>query len=326
MKHVRLGQSGLQVSELILGCMSFGVPSRGKHEWSLNEDDSRPLIRQAVEAGFTTFDLADSYSDGTSEEIVGRALREFFPRREEIVITSKVFFPMWEGANGAGLSRAHLMSSIDNTLRRLQTDYVDLYQIHRFDPETPVEETMQALDDIVRAGKARYIGASSMWLYQFATMQHTAELGGWTKFISMQNQYNLICREDEREMLPYCEQEGLGVIPWSPLARGKLARPWGETTFRTETDEFGKTLYHQQLASDEAVVGEVARIAAERGVSMAQVGLAWVRQQGVITAPIVGATNARHLDDAIASLQLELSDEEMDALEAPYVPRLPEGF
>jgi len=325
MQYVQLGSSGLRVSAIVLGCMSFGEPGRGAHPWSLTEDASRPIIKAALEAGITTYDTADVYSDGSSEEIVGRALKDF-ARREEVVIATKVNGRMYAGPHGAGLSRVHIMQAIDASLRRLGTDFVDLYQIHRFDPTVPVEETMEALNDIVRAGKARYIGASSMYAWQFATMQHAADLGGWTRFISMQDQYNLLMREEEREMHPYCLDQGIGVIPWSPLARGHLTRPWGTTTARTGTDTFGGTLYHQQEASDQAIVDTVARIAAARGVTMAQVALSWVRQQPAVTAPIVGVTKPEHLADALASLDLTLTDDELAGLAAPYVPRRPEGF
>jgi aryl-alcohol dehydrogenase-like predicted oxidoreductase len=325
MEYTRLGSSGLQVSAVVLGCMSYGVPERGAHPWSLPEEESRPFIRRALEQGVTTFDTADVYSDGTSEEIVGRALADF-ARRDEVVIATKVFNRMRPGPNGAGLSRAHVMSAIDDSLRRLGTDHVDLYQIHRWDPETPIEETMEALHDVVKSGKARYIGASSMWAWQFAKAQRTADLGGWTRFVSMQDQYSLVQREEEREMHPLCLDQGVGVIPWSPLARGKLTRDWDDTTARTETDQFGGTLYRQREDADRQVAAAVARVAEARGVSRAQVALAWVRQQEVVTAPIVGATKMQHLDDAVASVDLWLTDDELDALESPYVTRENEGF
>ena len=325
MEYIQLGTSGLRVSAIVLGCMSYGDPGRGSHAWSLPEDKSRPFLRRALESGITTFDTADVYSDGTSEEIVGRALKDL-AQREEVVIATKVHGRMYGGPHGAGLSRAHIMHAIDSSLRRLGTDYVDLYQIHRFDPTVPVEETMEALHDVVKAGKARYLGASSMYAWQFATMQHAADLGGWTRFVSMQDQYNLLMREEEREMHPFCLAQGVGVIPWSPLARGRVTRPWGTTTARTRTDEFGATLYHQQEVADRAIVDAVAAVAAGRGVPMAQVALAWVRQQPAVTAPIVGATKPEHLDDAIASLELTLTDDELAALAAPYVPQHPEGY
>ena len=316
----RLGTSGLSVSELVLGCMSFGESARGPHEWTLDEDASRPIIRAALEAGITTFDTADQYSAGSSEEIVGRALGEF-ARREEIVVATKVFFPTGAGPNTGGLSRKHIMAAIDASLTRLGTDYVDLYQIHRFDPDVTVEETMEALHDVVKSGKARYLGASSMWTWQFAKMQYTADLHGWTRFVSMQDQYNLIQREEEREMYPFARDQGIGILPWSPLARGRLTRPWDETSARSETDQYGAGLYRQAEESDRAIVDAVATIADQRGVSRAQVALAWVRQQPAVTAPIIGATKQHHLDDAVASLALVLSDDELATLAAPYSPR-----
>ncbi|OAN34046.1 aldo/keto reductase [Microbacterium sp. H83] len=322
---VRLGRSGLKISKVVLGCMSFGAPDRGTHGWSLDEESSRPLIRQALDAGITTFDTADVYSDGTSEEFVGRALADF-ARRDEVVIATKVHGRMGPGANQAGLSRGHILSGIDASLRRLGTDYVDLYQIHRWDPETPIEETMEALHDVVRSGKARYIGASSMWAWQFVTAQHTAAQNGWTPFVSMQDQYNLLQREEEREMHPFCLDTGVGVLPWSPLARGRLTRDWEETTARTESDAFGKTLYRREEDSNRAIVDAVARVASERGVSRAQVALAWVAQQSAVTAPIVGATKASHISDAVAAAGIRLEDAELDALESAYTPREPEGF
>ena len=325
MDYVRLGSSGLRVSAVTLGCMSYGASAQGAHAWTLSEDESRPFIRRALELGITTFDTADVYSAGTSEEYVGRALADY-ATREEIVLATKVHGRMRHDPNGAGLSRGHIMSSIDDSLRRLGTDYVDLYQIHRWDPETPIEETMEALHDVVKAGKARYIGASSMFAWQFAKAQYTADLGGWTRFVSMQDQYNLINREEEREMHPLCLDQGVGVIPWSPLARGKLTRDWDATTARTETDLYGKTLYHQQEEADRRTAGAVERIAAERGVPRAQVALAWVRQQEAVTAPIVGATKMQHLEDAVASVDLELTADELDALGADYAPRFNEGF
>jgi aryl-alcohol dehydrogenase-like predicted oxidoreductase len=325
MEYVRLGRSGLKVSAVTLGCMSYGVPGRGTHEWSLPEDESRPFIRRALELGITTFDTADVYSDGTSEEIVGRALRDF-AEREDVVIATKVHGRMRQSPNGGGLSRAHILSAIDASLRRLGTDYVDLYQIHRWDAETPIEETMEALHDVVRSGKARYIGASSMWAWQFSKAQHTADLGGFTRFVSMQDQYNLINREEEREMHPLCLDQGVGVLPWSPLARGRLTRDWDDSTSRSETDVFGRSLYGQREESDRAVSEAVAWVAEERGVSRAQIALAWVRQQPAVTSPIVGATKLGHLEDAVASVDIELTEAEIAALEAMYVPRDPEGF
>jgi aryl-alcohol dehydrogenase-like predicted oxidoreductase len=323
MEYTRLGNTGLEVSRICLGCMTYGDPNRGNHSWTLPEDEALPVLRRALELGITTFDTANVYSDGSSEEITGTLLKEF-ARREEIVIATKVNGRMGPGTNGAGLSRGAIMTQIDASLQRLGTDYVDLYQIHRFDPEVPIAETMAALHDVVKAGKARYIGASSMWTWQFAEMQHSADVEGLTRFVSMQDQYSLLQREEEREMHPYCLDTGVGVIPWSPLARGKLTRDWDDTTSRSETDEFGKKLFDEQ--QDKGIVEAVARVAADRGVSRAQVALAWVLAQPAVTAPIVGATKAQHLDDAIAAADLELSDDELDALEAAYVPHAPTGF
>jgi len=302
--------------------MTYGVPERGAHPWSLNEEASRPFIRRALELGINFFDTANTYSDGTSEEIVGRALRDF-ARREEIVIATKVFYPMHQGANARGLSRKSIMNEIDASLRRLGTHYVDLYQIHRWDKHTPIEETLEALHDVVQAGKARYIGASSMYAWQFAKALYLADLHGWTRFVSMQNHYNLLNREEEREMMPLCAAEGIGVVPWSPLARGRLTRDWGETTKRMEQDEFGKTLYHE---ADGKIVERVAQVAAERGVPKAQVALAWILQKPFITAPIVGASKPHHLDDAVAALGVELSADEIRLLEDEYTPRAVAGF
>jgi len=322
MEYTKLGSTGLDVSRICLGCMTFGIPNRGNHEWTLGEEDSRPIIRKAVEAGINFFDTANVYSDGTSEEIVGRALAEF-TRREEVVIATKVHGRMRPGPNGAGLSRKAIMQEIDASLKRLGTDYVDLYQIHRFDGTTPIEETLEALHDVVKAGKARYVGASSMYAWQFATMLHTAEKHGWTRFVTMQNYLNLLYREEEREMLPLCAAEGIGVIPWSPLARGRLTRDWDASTARSESDPFGSSLYSDD---DRRIVDAVAKIAESRGVSRAQVALAWVLRQPAVTAPIVGATKPGHLEDAIAAVDLELSDDEAAQLEGPYSPRLPAGF
>jgi aryl-alcohol dehydrogenase-like predicted oxidoreductase len=321
MQYVKLGSTGLDVSRICLGCMTYGVPDRGPHEWTLDEEASRPLIRQALEAGINFFDTANVYSDGTSEEIVGRALRDF-ARRDEIVLATKVHGRMRPGPNGGGLSRKAIMTEIDNSLRRLGTDYVDLYQIHRWDPYTPIEETMEALHDVVKAGKARYIGASSMYAWQFSKAQYTAELGGWTRFVSMQNHYNLLYREEEREMLPLCADQGVGVLPWSPLARGRLTRDWGTETGRSATDEFGSRLYQD---SDRVIVEAVSRIAQERGVPRAQVALAWLLDQDTVTAPIVGASKPGHLQDAVAALELQLTDKEIEQLEEPYVPHAVSG-
>jgi aryl-alcohol dehydrogenase-like predicted oxidoreductase len=325
MDTIRLGASGLEISRIVLGCMSYGEPGRGNHSWTLDLDATRPFFRRAVEAGITTFDTANVYSDGSSEEITGRLVKEF-ARREEVVIATKVHGRMGPGTNGSGLSRGAIMTQIDASLRRLGTDYVDLYQIHRFDPAVPIAETMAALHDVVKSGKARYIGASSMWTWQFAEMQHTADIEGLTRFVSMQDQYSLLMREEEREMLPYCLETGVGVLPWSPLARGRLTRDWDATTARSGSDEFGRTLFRQAEEADRRIVDAVARIAAERGVSRAQVALAWVLAQPAVTAPVVGATKPEHLDDAIDAEGLELTDDEVEQLEAEYVPHTPTGF
>ncbi|USI72752.1 aldo/keto reductase [Sphingomonas morindae] len=325
MDYIKLGNTGLDISRLCLGCMTFGDPDRGNHGWTLDEAASRPLIRQAVEAGITFFDTANVYSDGSSEEIVGRALKEF-ASRDSIVIATKVYNRMRRGPNGAGLSRKAILAEIDASLKRLGTDYVDLYQIHRFDHETPIEETLEALHDVVKAGKARYIGASSMYAWQFATMLHVAEANGWTRFVSMQNYLNLLYREEQREMLPLCAAEGIGVIPWSPLARGRLARDWRETTRRGETDQFAKTLFAATEEADRRVIDAVARVAEARGVPRAQIALAWVLAQPEVSAPIVGASRPGHLDDAIAALAISLEPDEIAALEAAYVPHAVVGF
>lgn len=321
MKYRKLGRTGLDVSPICLGCMSYGASDRGAHPWSLDEDTSRTFIRQALDAGINFFDTANAYSDGTSEEFVGRALADM-ARRDEIVLATKVFMPMRTGPNGGGLSRKAIMFEIEQSLRRLGTDHVDLYQIHRWDPRTPIEETMEALHDVVKSGKARYIGASSMWAWQFAKAQHVAERNGWTRFVTMQNHYNLVYREEEREMLPLCLDQGVGVIPWSPLARGFLTRDPAESSARKETDEFGKTLYG---SADAGVIEAVARIAAERGVPRAQIALAWVSKHPAVTAPIVGATKPEHLTDAIASLDITLTADELRALESPYTPQPVQG-
>jgi aryl-alcohol dehydrogenase-like predicted oxidoreductase len=325
MDYVKLGRTGLEVSRLCLGCMSYGVPERGSHPWSLGEEQSRPFIRKALDLGINFFDTANVYSEGTSEEIVGKALKEF-ARREEVVIATKVHGRMRPGPNGAGLSRKAILAEIDNSLRRLGTDYVDLYQIHRWDYGVPIEETLEALNDVVRAGKARYIGASSMYAWQLAKALHLSERHGWARFVSMQNFVNLLYREEEREMLPLCAAEGLGVIPWSPLARGRLTRDWDSVTARTETDDFGKKLYAGSGEADRRVVEAVGATASARGVPRAQVALAWLLAKPVITAPIVGATKPQHLDDAVAALSLKLTAEEIAALEAPYVPHATAGF
>ena len=325
MEYTKLGSSGLEVSAVTLGCMSYGQPDRGNHGWSLAEDTSRPFIARALELGITTFDTANVYSDGSSEEILGRALRDF-AQRDEVVIATKVHGMMRQGPNGRGLSRVHIMDQIDASLRRLGTDYVDLYQIHRWDATVSIEETMEALHDVVKSGKARYIGASSMFAWQFAQAQYTADLNGWTRFVSMQDHYNLINREEEREMHPFCLDQGVGVLPWSPLARGKLTRDWDAATQRSDTDEFGKTLYRQAEIADRQVADAVATVATDRQVSRAQVALAWVSHQPAVSSPIVGATRLAHLDDAVAAMDLVLTTEELAALEAPYIPHAPAGF
>jgi aryl-alcohol dehydrogenase-like predicted oxidoreductase len=319
MDYVRLGKTGLKVSRICLGCMTYGVPERGTHLWTLDEEASRPLIKQALELGINFIDTANTYSDGTSEEIVGRALRDF-AKREEVVLATKVYFEMRPGPNGGGLSRKAIFNEIDASLKRLGTDYVDLYQIHRWDYDTPIEETLEALHDIVRMGKARYIGASSMFAWQFAKSLYAADVHGWTRFASMQNHLNLLYREEEREMLPFCAAEGIGVIPWSPMARGRLTHDWSETTKRSETDKYLRTLYNKTEDADRRVVERVAAIAKARGVSRAQVALAWVLSKPVVTAPIIGANKPHHLTDAVAALSLKLSGEEIAALEEPYVP------
>jgi 1-deoxyxylulose-5-phosphate synthase len=324
MKYINLGNTGTKVSKLCLGCMSFGIPERGDHPWTLPEELSRKIIRQAVDLGFNFFDTANAYSDGTSEEIVGRALKDF-TRREEVVIATKVFFPMTPGPNGGGLSRKAIFAAIDASLRRLGTDYVDLYQIHRWDYSTPVEETLEALHDVVKSGKARYLGASSMFAWQFSKALHVAQRRGWTPFVTMQNHYNLLYREEEREMLPLCSAERIGVVPWSPLARGRLTRPWAAESARTRTDEYGNKLYESTVDADRKVVEQVAAIAAARGVPRAQIALAWITQKPFITAPIIGATQPQHLDDAVAGLSVKLEAAEIAQLEAPYVPHAISG-
>ncbi len=326
MDYVNLGHTGLKVSRIALGCMTYGEPGRGTHEWTLPEAESRPFIARALEHGINFFDTANVYSAGSSEEILGLALRDV--PRHALVVATKVHGPMHKGPNGGGLSRKAVFEAIDASLARLGMDYVDLYQIHRFDPETPMEETLEALHDLVRAGKVRYLGASSMHAWQFCKSLYLAKLNGWTRFVSMQNHLNLLYREEEREMLGLCREEGVGVIPWSPLARGKLTRPWTEEppTRRAETDQFGKSLYRGFENSDRAIVGAVARVAEARGVPMAQVALAWVLAQPGVTAPIIGASKPHHLEDAVAALSVELTAEEVAALEADYVPRRVAGF
>jgi aryl-alcohol dehydrogenase (NADP+) len=322
MKYVKLGSSGLEVSKICLGCMSFGESGMGTHAWTLNEETSRQFMKKSLDAGINFFDTANVYSLGTSEEFVGRALRDF-ALRDEVVVATKVHGTMRKGRNAAGLSRKAIMTEVDHSLRRLGMDYIDLYQIHRFDPTTPIEETMEALHDVVKAGKARYIGASSMWAWQFSKAQYVAEQNGWTKFISMQNHYNLLNREEEREMMPLCVDQGVGVIPWSPLARGRLTRDWDNATSRSETDEFGKGLYKPE---DQVIVERVAEVAKELNTPRAQVALAWVLSKPFVTSPIVGATKEAHIDDAIAACEIQLSAEHIARLEEPYTPHESVGF
>ena len=322
MKFTTLGPSGLKVSRIALGCMSFGQPQKGAHDWVLDDDAAAPIFKQALELGITFWDTANIYSDGTSEEVVGRAVRSY-TRRENVVLATKVFSTMHEGPGGSGLSRKAIFEQVDASLKRLRTDYIDLYQIHRFDPHTPVEETMEALHDVVKSGKARYIGASSMHAWQFAKMQYTASGNNWTRFISMQDQLSLLQREEEREMFGLLADQGVSSLPWSPLARGRLTRPWGTKTQRSENDAFGSTLY---MDTDREIVDAVQKVAEARDIPMAQVALAWVLHQGVVAAPIVGATKEHHLLDAVAALDVELSEEELAVLEAPYTPRQPSGY
>jgi 1-deoxyxylulose-5-phosphate synthase len=312
MDYVRLGQTGLKVSRIALGCMSYGDP--GFHQWTLDEKASQPFFRQAVELGITFWDTANGYGGGTSEEFVGRAVKTY-ARREDIVLATKVHNKMHEGPGGSGLSRKAILEQLDASLRRLDTDYIDLYYIHRFDPDVPVEETMEALHDVIKAGKVRYIGASSMWAWQFAKMQHAADLGGWTRFVAMENQYNLLKREEEREMLPMCTDLGVGCVPYSPLGKGRLARPWGQHTQRGDTDQVAKRF---DLDVDQPVVEAVQQVAEERGVQMAHIAMAWVLSKPVVTAPIVGATKTHHLAGAAAALEIQLTEEEIRHLEEPY--------
>jgi aryl-alcohol dehydrogenase-like predicted oxidoreductase len=325
MEYTRLGQSGLEVSRVVLGCMSFGEAGRGTHDWVVSHDDARAFVKQSLDAGITTFDTANVYSIGASEEITGKLLGEF-TKRDEVVIATKVNGRMGPGPKAAGLSRGAIFAQVEQSLRRLGTDYIDLYQIHRYDPKVPIEETMEALHDLVRSGKVRYLGASSMAAWQFVQAQYVADLNGWTRFVSMQDQYNLIMREEEREMLPFCLDQGIGVLPWSPLARGRLARDWDTTTKRSETDGFGKKLYRQAVESDRKIVDAVGEIAGARGVTRAQVALAWLLHQDSVTAPIVGVPKEHHITDAVAAVELELSDDELTRLEENYVPRAPEGY
>jgi len=329
MEYVRLGNTGLKVSRICLGCMTYGAPASGKpgrHEWVLNEEQSQPFLRQALELGINFFDTANVYSGGASEEVVGRFLKSAV-RRESVVIATKVYGIMRDEPNGAGLSRKAIMFEADESLRRLQTDYIDLYQIHRLDYETAMEETLEALHDLVKAGKVRYLGASSMYAWQFAKCLYLADRHGWTRFVSMQDYYNLVYREEEREMLGLCRAEGIGVLPWSPLARGRLTRPWGsESTKRFETDQFGKSLYAKTAEADRRVVDCVEELSKKRGIPMAQIALAWLLSKPGVTAPIVGATKLRHLEDAVAALSVQLTPEETASLEDAYVPHPVLGF
>ena len=322
MDYVSLGTTGLQVSRVCLGCMSYGEPDRGAHAWSLGKESAEPFFRQALDAGINFFDTANVYSAGSSEEITGQVLLSMVPR-DEVVIATKVHGRMRPGPNGQGLSRRAILGEIDNSLSRLGTDYVDLYQIHRWDYDTPTEETLEALHDVVKAGKARYIGASSMHSWQFAQALYTADLNGWTRFVSMQDHYNLLYREEEREMLPLCADQGVGAIPWSPLARGRLARPWAEQTSRSETDEFGRTLYSED---DRPIVDAVIDVAEKRGIAPAQVALAWLLAKPVVDAPIVGATKSHHLDDAVAAVEVRLDESEIESMEKAYQPHAVAGF
>ncbi|HEY2381331.1 MAG TPA: aldo/keto reductase [Terriglobia bacterium] len=325
MKYTRLGTSGLQISRIVVGCMSFGEPNRGTHEWTLDLDDARPLIKQAFDAGITTFDTANVYSLGSSEEILGKLIGEI-GRRDQIIIATKLWGRMGAGPNDSGLSRGAILTQVDASLKRLKTDYIDLYQIHRYDANTPIEETLEALHDLVRSGKVRYIGASSMWTWQFVQAQYLADLHGWTRFVSMQNHYNLLMREEEREMFPFCVNQGIGTLPWSPLARGRLTRDWQAATRRSETDAFGKSLYKQSEESDRRILDAVAAIAKEREVSQAQIAMAWVLHRPAVTAPIVGATKTAHLTDAIAAVDLQLNTDECKRLEEHYIPHAQEGI
>ena len=318
MDYVKLGNTGMDVSRICLGCMSFGIGERGFFPWALDEEHGRPMIKKALELGINFFDTANMYSDGTSEEITGRALKDY-AKRDEIVLATKVFFRMHQGPNGAGLSRKAIMSEINKSLKRLGTDYVDLYQIHRLDHQTPIEETMEALHDVVKAGKARYIGASSMYAWEFLKANHVAEKHGWTKFVTMQNHYNLMYREEEREMLPLCKEEKIGVIPWCPLAGGRLTRDWGTSTARSKIDEISKGLFAATAELDRKVVARLGEVAQKRGVPMAQIALAWLLQKEPLTAPIVGTTKISHIDDAVTALSIKLTPEEIALLEEPYV-------
>ena len=332
MNYTNLGNTGLKVSRIALGCMSYGAPqtsqaSGGRHAWTLDEEQSQPFLRQALDAGINFFDTANYYSSGASEEVLGRFLKGN-ARRESVVVATKVWGPMRDEPNGRGLSRKAILYELDQSLRRLQTDYVDLYQIHRWDYETPIEETLEALHDVVKVGKVRYIGASSMYAWQFCKALYLADQHGWTRFVSMQNHYNLLYREEEREMMKLCQTEGVGVIPWSPLARGRLARPWDakSATRRGETDEYSKTLYAKSEEADRAIVDRVTELSRRRNIPQAQIALAWMLAKPYITAPIVGATKPNHIGDAVAALSVKLSPEEIARLEEPYVPHAVVGF
>lgn len=325
MQHARLGGTGLEVSRLSLGCMSYGQPDRGTHPWTLPPEESDVFLSTALDLGITFFDTANVYSDGSSEEILGAFLART-GRRDDVVVATKVHGRMGPGPGGAGLSRRAIIEQCDASLRRLGTDFIDLYQIHRWDPHTPIEETLETLDSLVRAGKVRYLGASSMHAWQFAKARHLAERHGWHPFVSMQDHYNLLYREEEREMIPLCQDQDVAVIPWSPLARGRLTRPWDATTSRTESDAFGATLYGRQEESDRGIVEAVGAVAEARGVPRATVALAWLLQRPGVTAPIIGATKPHHLHDAVAAFDLALTPEEIEALESPYVPHERAGF
>lgn len=325
MQYVQFGNTGLQVSRLCLGCMSYGEPGRGNHEWTLDEASSRPHIRRAIESGINFFDTANGYSAGSSEEIIGRALKDF-AYRDEIVVATKAYFPWRRAPNTMGLSRKALFQSVEDSLRRLDMEYVDLLQIHRWDYSTPIEETMEALTDLVKSGKVRYLGASSMFAWQFMKSLHVSRLGGLASFVSMQNHYNLLYREEEREMLPLCESEGIAVMPWSPLARGRLTRGWDDTTERAQTDQVIDLLYAKTVEADKKVVAAVATLAEQRGLPMAQIAMAWLLSRSAVTSPIIGATKTAHLDDAVAALEVTLDDDEVAALEAAYIPHAPQGM
>ena len=325
MDYRNLGQSGLKISQLVLGCMSFGVPERGNHLWTLPEDQSRPFLKRALDHGINCFDTANVYSDGTSEEIVGKLLKEMVPR-DEIVIATKVFGRMRKDANGAGLSRKAIIAEAEASLKRLGTDYIDLYQIHFWDKDTPIAETLEAMNDLVRSGKVRYIGASNCYAWQFARALYTSARGNWARFVSMQAQVNLLYREEEREMLPLCQAEGVGILAFSPLARGRLARPWDEASLRSQTDNVTARFYGHADEADRRVVDVVAQIASERAIPRAHVAMAWLNQKRGITAPIVGATKIEQLDDAVATLAVKLSPEEVQRLEADYAPHVVVGL